>query len=128
VINYRTTPEWDRAARELTGGVGVDHILEVGGAGTLPLSLKAVRRGGHIALIGVLAGGGEIDPRVIFLKQARIQGIYVGSRQMFEDMNRALTSSGMKPVVDRIFEFGELREAMAYLESGAHFGKVCIRI
>jgi len=128
VVNYLTTPEWDRAAREFTGGVGVDHVLEVGGAGTLPLSLKAVRRGGHIALIGVLSGSGEIDPRFIFLKQVRIQGIYVGSRQMFEDMNRALASSEIRPVIDRVFGFDEVREAMAYLESGAHLGKVCVRI
>ena len=128
VINYTTTPEWDRAAREFTGGAGVDHVVEVGGAGTLPLSLKAVRRGGHIALIGVLSGAGEVDPRFIFLKQVRIQGIYVGSRQMFEDMNQALAVSGIRPVVDRVFPFSEIREAMTYLESGAHFGKVCIRI
>jgi NADPH:quinone reductase-like Zn-dependent oxidoreductase len=128
VVNYRTTPDWDGAAREFTGGAGVDHIVEVGGAGTLPLSLKAIRRGGHIALIGVLSGTGEVDPRFIFLKQVRIQGIYVGSRQMFEDMNRALAASGMRPVVDRVFGFDEVREAMAHLESGAHFGKVCIRV
>jgi len=128
VINYVTTPEWDRAVRDFTGGTGVDHVIEVGGAGTLPLSLKAVRRGGHIALIGVLAGGGEVDPRFIFLKQVRIQGIYVGSRQMFEDMNRALASSGIRPVIDRVFPFDEAPAAYAYLESGAHFGKVCIRL
>ena len=127
VVNYRTTPEWDRAARDFTGGVGVDHVIEVGGAGTLPLSMKAVRRGGHIALIGVLSGAGEVDPRFIFLKQLKIQGIYVGSRQMFEDMNQAIGVSGMRPVVDRVFGFDEIREAMAYLESGAHFGKVCVR-
>ncbi len=128
VVNYRTTPEWDKAAREFTGGAGVDHVVEVGGAGTLPVSLKAIRRGGHIALIGVLSGSGEVDPRFIFLKQARIQGIYVGSRRMFEDMNRALAASGMHPVVDRVFGFDEVHAAMAYLESGAHFGKVCIRV
>jgi len=128
VINYLTTPDWDRAAREFTGGVGVDHVIEVGGAGTLPLSLKAVRRGGHIALIGVLSGGGEVDPRFIFLKQVRIQGIYVGSRQMFEEMNRALSASGIHPVIDRVFPFDEAPAAFTYLESGAHFGKVCIRL
>jgi NADPH:quinone reductase-like Zn-dependent oxidoreductase len=128
VVNYRDTPEWDRPVREFTGGVGVDHVIEVGGAGTLPLSMKSVRRGGHIALIGVLAGGGEIDPRFIFLKQLRIQGIYVGSRTMFEAMNRAIEVSGMRPVVDRVFGFEEVKEAMNYLESGAHFGKVCIRV
>jgi NADPH:quinone reductase-like Zn-dependent oxidoreductase len=128
VINYLATPEWDRAARDFTGGVGVDHVLEVGGAGTLPLSLKSIRRGGHIALIGVLAGGGEIDPRFIFVKQARIQGIYVGSRRMFEEMNRAIGASGMRPVIDRVFDFDDARAAYEYLESGAHFGKVCIRV
>jgi len=127
-VNYRTNPDWDRAAREFTGGVGVDHVIEVGGAGTLPVSLKAVRRGGHIALIGVLSGAGEVDPRFIFLKQVKIQGIYVGSRQMFEDMNRALEASALRPVVDRVFGFDEAPKALGYLESGAHFGKVCIRV
>lgn len=128
VINYLTTPDWDRAVREFTAGTGVDHVIEVGGAGTLPLSLKSVRRGGHIALIGVLAGAGEVDPRFIFLKQVRIQGIYVGSRQMFEDMNRALASSGIHPVIDRVFPFDDAPAAFRYLESGAHFGKVCVRL
>src|SRR6185312_11422513 len=72
VINYVANPDWDRPVRDLTGGMGVDHVIEVGGANTLPISLKSVRRGGHIALIGVLAGAGEVDPRFIFLKQARI--------------------------------------------------------
>jgi NADPH:quinone reductase-like Zn-dependent oxidoreductase len=128
VINYRTNPDWDRAARDFTGGTGVDHILEVGGAGTLPLSLKSIRRGGHIAMIGVLADGGEIDPRFIFIKQARIQGIYVGSRRMFEEMNRAISASEMRPVIDRVFDFADARAAYEHLESGAHFGKVCIRV
>jgi NADPH:quinone reductase-like Zn-dependent oxidoreductase len=128
VINYRTTPDWDRAVRDLTDGVGVDHILEVGGAGTLPLSLRSIRRGGHIAVIGVLAGGGEIDPRFIFVKQARIQGIYVGSRHMFEQMNRAIAAAGMRPVIDRVFALGDVRAAYEYLESGAHVGKVCIAV
>lgn len=128
VVNYRNVPDWDRSARDFTHGTGVDHVIEVGGAGTLPLSLKSVRRGGHIALIGVLSGGGEIDPRFIFLKQVRVQGIYVGSRQMFEDMNRALAASGIHPVIDRVFPFAEAPAAFAYLESGAHFGKVCVRL
>jgi NADPH:quinone reductase-like Zn-dependent oxidoreductase len=128
VINYKTTPEWDKPVRQLTNGVGVDHVIEVGGAGTLPLSSKAVRRGGHIALIGVLAGRGEFDPRLMMLKSARLQGIYVGSREMFEEMNRAISLAGIRPVVDRIFEFGELHEALSCLESGSHFGKICIRV
>lgn len=127
-INYRTTPDWDKAVRALTGGTGVDHVVEVGGAGTLPLSIRAVARGGHIALIGVLAGQGEIDPRPLFLKSARLQGIYVGSREMFEEMNRAIALARLRPVVDRVFGFEEIAEAMQYMETGAHFGKICIRL
>ena len=127
-INYKTTPEWDKRVRELTGGAGVDHVVEVGGAGTLPLSIRAVRRAGHIALIGVLSGAGEIDPRLILLKAIRVQGILVGSREMFEEMNRAIGLSGLRPVVGRVFGFEEAADALRYLESGAHFGKVCIRI
>jgi NADPH:quinone reductase-like Zn-dependent oxidoreductase len=128
VVNYKTTPDWDKPVRQLTNGVGVDHVVEVGGAGTLPLTSKSVRRGGHIALIGVLAGRGEFDPRLMMLKSARLHGIFVGSREMFEEMNRAIALAGMRPVIDRVFEFGELQEALSYLASGAHFGKVCIRV
>ena len=127
-INYTTVPEWDKAVREFTGGVGADHIVEVGGAGTLPLSIKAVRRGGHVALIGVLSGAGEFDPRPILLKSIRLQGVYVGSREMFEEMNRAISLAGVRPVVDRVFGFDEPVAAMKYMESGAHFGKVCISL
>jgi NADPH:quinone reductase-like Zn-dependent oxidoreductase len=127
-INYKTTPEWDKPLRDLTGGVGPDHIVEVGGAGTLPLSLKAIRRGGHVALIGVLTGQGEIDPRPILMKSIRLQGIYVGSREMFEEMNRAISLTQMRPIVDRVFGFDDPVAAMRYMESGAHFGKVCIAL
>jgi NADPH:quinone reductase-like Zn-dependent oxidoreductase len=126
VINYKTNPEWDKPVRDLTGGVGVDHVVEVGGAGTLPLSIKSVRRGGHIALIGVLTGGGEIDPRPILIKSIRIQGLYVGSREMFEAMNRAIALYGFKPVIGRVFPANDIVEAMHYMASGAHFGKVCV--
>jgi NADPH:quinone reductase-like Zn-dependent oxidoreductase len=127
-INYKTNPNWDKSALELTGGVGVDHVIEVGGAGTLPLSIKSVRRGGHIALIGVLTGTGEMDPRPVLVKSIKLQGIYVGSRVMFEAMNRAIGTSGLKPMVDRVFGFEEFPEAMAYMSSGAHFGKVCVSL
>lgn len=127
-INYKSTPEWDKPVREATGGIGADHVVEVGGAGTLPASIRAVRRGGHIALIGVLTGQGEIDPRPILIKSIRVQGIYVGSRQMFEDMNRAIEAAQLKPVVDRVFPFEAAADAMRYMESGAHFGKVVIQI
>lgn len=126
-INYRAEPEWDKRVRDLTDGLGVDHIVEVGGAGTLPLSIRAVRRSGHIALIGVLAGAGTVDPRQILMRGLRVHGILVGSREMFEEMNRAISLCSLRPVVDRVFAFDEAIEALRYLESGAHFGKICIR-
>jgi NADPH:quinone reductase-like Zn-dependent oxidoreductase len=127
-INYKTTPDWEEKVRELTGGVGVDHVVEVGGAGTLGKSLRAVRVGGRISLIGVLAGGGQVNPLPILMKNIRVQGIFVGSREMFEAMNRAIALHQLKPVVDRVFPFAEAREALRYLESAAHFGKICLRI
>jgi NADPH:quinone reductase-like Zn-dependent oxidoreductase len=127
-INYKTTPDWDVAARNLTEGQGVDHVVEVGGAGTLPRSMKAVKLGGHIALIGVLSGGGEIDPRPLLMKNIRLQGIYVGSRAMFENMNRAIALHRLKPVIDRVFPFDQAVAAYQHLESGTHFGKVVIRV
>ncbi|HLJ95844.1 MAG TPA: NAD(P)-dependent alcohol dehydrogenase [Gemmataceae bacterium] len=128
-INYRDNPEWDKAVRTLTGGLGVDHVVEVGGAGTLPQSLRAVRMGGRISLIGVLAGGaGSVNPLPILMKNVRVQGIYVGSREMFEAMNRAIALHQMHPVVDRVFAFEEIREALRTMESAGHFGKICLRI
>jgi NADPH:quinone reductase-like Zn-dependent oxidoreductase len=128
-INYKENPEWDKAVRALTGGMGVDHIVEVGGAGTLPQSLRAVRMGGRVSLIGVLAGGsGQVSPLPILMKNVRVQGIYVGSREMFEAMNRAIALHQLHPVVDRVFAFAEVREALRYMESGAHFGKIAIRV
>jgi NADPH:quinone reductase-like Zn-dependent oxidoreductase len=127
-INYSTTPKWDERVRELTGGVGVDYVVEVGGAGTLAQSMRAVKIGGQISLIGVLTGGaGQVNPLPILMKNIRVQGIFVGSREMFEAMNRAISQHKMKPVVDRVFGFNEAIEAFRYMESGAHFGKVAIR-
>src|SRR5436190_1450038 len=120
-INYKTTVDWDKRVRELTGA-GVDHIVEVGGASTQPKSLKAVRMGGRISLIGNVAGGGEVNPVPLLMKNVRMQGIFVGSREMFEAMNRAIGKHSLRPVVDRVFPFEQAREAMHYLESGAHFG------
>ena len=128
LINYMTTPAWDKRIRELTDGKGVDMIVEVGGAGTLPTSLKAARLGGYIALIGVLSGGGDVNPVPILMKNIRVQGIFVGSRRMFEAMNRAIEKAELRPVIDRVFHFDQAREAMAHMESGAHFGKVVIRV
>ena len=126
-INYKTTPDWDKKAVELTGGRGVDFVIEVGGAGTLPLSMKAVRAGGQISLIGVLTGGGQVNPMPILMRDIRVQGIFVGSREMFEAMNRAISEAKLTPMVDRVFPFGEAIEAFQYMESGAHFGKVVIK-
>ncbi|MCU1259642.1 MAG: NADPH:qui reductase or related Zn-dependent oxidoreductase [Bryobacterales bacterium] len=121
-INYKTTPDWEKAA------AGVDYVIEVGGAGTLAKSMKAVRMGGTISLIGVLTGNtGEVNPTPLLMKTIRLQGIYVGSRDMFEAMNRAIALRGMHPIIDRVFPFPEAREAYKYLESGAHFGKVVIK-
>ena len=128
-VNYNATPEWGEAVKALTNGIGVDHIIEVGGAGTLPQSFKAVRDGGHIAVIGVLAAGaGDINPIPILLKALRLTGILVGSRKMFEDMNRALTLNTLKPIIDRVFAFDEVGQALAHLKSGSHFGKIVIRL
>ncbi len=128
-VNYNTMPEWGEAVKALTNGVGVDYIIEVGGAGTLPQSFRAVRDGGHIAVIGVLAAGaGDINPVPILLRALRLTGILVGSRKMFEDMNRALTLNNLKPVIDRVFAFDEVGQALAYLKSGSHFGKIVIRL
>lgn len=128
LINYKSTPKWDEGVRAATGGVGADHIVEVGGAGTLPASLRAVKLGGHISLIGVLSGGGEFNPLPVLMKNVRLQGIFVGSRAVFEHMNRAIALNGIRPVIDRVFEFKEAREALRHMESGAHFGKICIRV
>lgn len=127
-INYKTTPDWDEKVWTLTNGVGVDNVVEVGGAGTLNKSLRAVRMGGRISLIGVLSGvSGEINTASILQKSIRVQGIYVGSREMFEAMNRAIAMHTIKPIVDRVFPFAQAREALEYMESGAHFGKIAIR-
>jgi len=125
-INYKSVPDWDKRVLEITGRKGVDHVVEVGGAGTLPKSLRAARMGGHISLIGVLTGAGEANTLPAVMKNIRIQGIYVGSREMFEAMNSAITLNQLHPVIDRVFSFEESKEAFRYMESGAHFGKVVI--
>lgn len=127
-INYRTREDWDKAVLELTDGRGVDHVIEVGGTGTLTKSVKAVRVGGHIALIGALDMAGEFNPVPVFMKGIRMQGIFVGSREMFEGLNAMIAESQLKPVIDRLFEFEEAREALKYMESGSHFGKIVIKI
>lgn len=128
VINYKTTPNWEEKVWQLTDSVGVDRVIEVGGAGTLNKSLRAVRYGGHISLIGVLAGlKAEVNTALMLHKGICVRGIYVGSREMFEAMNRAIALHNMKPIVDRVFPFEQAREALEYMESGAHFGKIALR-
>jgi len=124
-INYKTTPEWGTRALDLAGGVGVDHVVEVGGAGTLAQSLRSIRMGGRISLIGVLTGG-QTDPIPIIMKSVSLQGIFVGSREMFETMNRAIALNGLRPVIDQVFPFAEYPEALRLMESGAHFGKIVL--
>lgn len=129
VINYKRTPEWDKEVFRLTGGEGADVVLEVGGSGTLPLSLRSVKVSGQVSLIGVLAGISEplhIGP--ILAGNIRVQGIYVGSVEMFEAMNRAIAYHKLKPAIDRVFPFAESREALHYMESGKHFGKIVISL
>jgi len=128
-INYKTTPDWEKAALGLTGGRGVDHVVEVGGAATLARSFGAIRVGGKITMIGGLSGPAtEINPGLIFARRANVQGISVGSMQMFEAMSRAIAASGIKPVVDKIFAFDEAQAAYRHMASGAHFGKIVIRV
>lgn len=125
-INYKDREDWERAVFELTGKAGVDHVVDVGGAGTLARSVKAVRHAGHVAVIGVLSKGADFDPTPVLMKGIRMQGIFVGSRRMFEDMNKAIEENVLRPVIDKTFEFVEMKEAMRYMESGAHFGKVVV--
>ncbi len=126
-INYKAVPDWGRKAKALTDGRGVDHVIEVGGPGTLTQSIAACRTGGHIALIGVLTGFvGEVAIPALFSNQIRISGISVGSRADQEDMIRAITANRLKPVIDRRFPLQEIVAAFKYYESQKHFGKVCL--
>lgn len=127
-INYRAMPDWEKKVVELTNGEGIDNIVEVGGAGTLPRSLKAVRIGGRIALIGVLSGVGEMNPMPIIMKSVQVRGVFVGSRAMFEAMNRAIAVHRLEPVIDKIFSFEDLPAALRHMESGSHFGKIVVRV
>lgn len=128
-INYKTHPDWSQEALRLTGGRGVDVVIEVGGPGTLEQSLASVCIGGRIAYVGVLTGlAGQANPVMLIPKAAAIHGIFVGSRAMFADMLGAMTLHGIKPQIDREFAFGEAPAALARLQSGGHFGKIVIRV
>jgi NADPH:quinone reductase-like Zn-dependent oxidoreductase len=126
-INYKSIPDWDKEALRLTDGAGVDHVIEVGGSDTLPKSLRAVKPGGAVSVIGVLSGRDpSIGPGQILTTSARVQGIYVGSRAMFKRMNRAVQFHAIKPVIDKVFPWTELADALRYMETQRHFGKICL--
>ena len=124
-INYSGTPDWASTVKDMTGGAGVDHVVEVGGGGTLAQSIEAVRIGGHIAMIGVLTQG-AVNPMPILRKSIRLNGIYVGSRAMFLDMNAASEAGVLKPVIDRRFAFADAPAAYRCMEAAGHFGKIVI--
>jgi NADPH:quinone reductase-like Zn-dependent oxidoreductase len=128
-IDYKKTPDWEKKVRELTGGEGADHVLEVGGGGTFGRSVKATRVGGTISLIGVLAGPStEVSLTPILMQNIRVQGVIVGSRETFEDLNRAIVQHRLRPVVDRVLPFAEAREALAWMAGQQHFGKVVVKM
>jgi NADPH:quinone reductase-like Zn-dependent oxidoreductase len=129
--NYKERPEWSGWVSEVTGAQGADRIIEVGGAGTFSQSSRATRVGGTIAQIGVLSGAATSEPLAltpILHKQLRVQGIYVGSRAMFEEMNGAIAEAGLHPVIDRVFAFDQVKEAFLHMQSASHFGKIVIRM
>jgi len=128
-VNYKTTPDWEKSAMEFTGGRGVDHVVEVGGQGTLTRSFGALRVGGKISMIGNLGGAAtELNPGLIMGRRANVQGISVGSTQMFEALNRALAANAIKPVIDKVFGFDDAIAAYKHMAAGAHFGKIVIRV
>ena len=124
-INYRETPEWDARVRDLTDGKGVDHVVEVGGAGTLEKSIESTRVAGRVALIGVLTGG-AVNPVAIMRNSITVQGIYVGSQRMFEAMNRAIATAELEPVIDTTVPFAEAPAAYHRMRAAGHFGKIVI--
>ncbi|MCU0239337.1 MAG: NAD(P)-dependent alcohol dehydrogenase [Pyrinomonadaceae bacterium] len=127
-INYKEREDWDKAVLEITEKRGVEHVVEVGGAGTLQRSLNAVKFGGHIAVIGVLSGKGEFNPVSILMKAIKLQGIFVGSREMFEAMNDCISENKIQPIVDKTFEFEEAKEALKTMQSASHFGKIVVKV
>lgn len=128
LVNYREIPNWDTRVLELTAGRGVDIVIEVGGAGTLDRSMRSVRKGGMIVLIGRLAGLGQIDPLPLMRRAIRLVGINVGSHETFVAMNRAIEAGKLQPVIDRSFPFADAKAAYQYMHSGRQFGKVLVTI
>ncbi|HTV08271.1 MAG TPA: NAD(P)-dependent alcohol dehydrogenase [Candidatus Aquilonibacter sp.] len=133
IINYKSNPDWDKPAKNLTHNLGVDHVVEVGGQGTITKSLSAVRPSGHVHVIGVLSGtgpdaGAGIDVRSVLTKSVHLNGIYVGSRAMFTRMNAAIAANNLKPIVDRVFPLADARAAFQHLQHGSHFGKIVLSL
>ncbi len=127
VVNYKTTPAWSKPVRDATGGRGCDFIMEVGGGGTIQESMRAIRIGGHIAIIGVVAGAGDpFNPAALIGNSAKLQGLSVGSRDMFEAMCRAMELRRISPVVDKVFPFTEVQAAFKAMAGGEHFGKIVL--
>ena len=126
IINYKKEPDWEKSVLAIVPG-GADYVMQVAGDDALARSLKAVRMGGQVAVIGVLSGASaSIDPRVVLMNSIRLQGIYVGSRAMFERMNRAIGLHQIRPVVDRVFPWLEAPQAMKYMQERSHFGKIAL--
>ncbi|HZE46548.1 MAG TPA: NAD(P)-dependent alcohol dehydrogenase [Xanthobacteraceae bacterium] len=128
LVNYRSHPDWEKEVVRLTGGRGVDRVVEVGGAGTVPRSIAATRIGGSVSLIGVLTAGTPFEPTPLIGRSVTLRGLYVGSRQMFEAMNRHIALNGIRPVIDRVFSFEEAKQAYRHLEAAGHVGKIVIGI
>jgi NADPH:quinone reductase-like Zn-dependent oxidoreductase len=128
-VNYRTTPDWSAEVRRVTDGRGAEIVLDVGGTGTLPEAFKAVAVGGRIAIIGMLAQGPNgVDTRALVRSNARLAGVFVGSRAMFEAMARAIALHRIAPVVDKVFPWGEAAAALRAMERGEHFGKIVLKL
>lgn len=129
LINYKSQENWGEVARGLTGGRGVDHVVEIGGSGTMPQSIAATRIGGHIALIGVLAGiAGNVPTMYVMQGNQRIIGLTVGARRHQQDMVRAIEANGIRPVIDTHFPLEQIADAFRHQESGKHFGKIVLDI
>jgi NADPH:quinone reductase-like Zn-dependent oxidoreductase len=129
LINYRKTANWGEVARDITGGRGVDHVVEVGGPATLNQSMLAARVGAHISVIGILTGlGGDVSIVTALIKQLRLQGLIVGNRAQQQDMVKAIDANGMRPMVDKVFPLENIVDAFKYQESNQHFGKICLQM
>jgi len=128
-VNYRTVPEWQHDVRSLTSGVGVSHVLEVGGRDTLPRAIEALGNGGHITIIGGLSGfGGQVPADALAAAGGRVSRIYVGSRTDFEVMNAFLAEHELHPLIDRVFSFEEAPAAFEFMDESRHFGKIVITL